>query len=130
MQQLVIPKVGNRTVRSRLYAIVNEAYFGSFTREYNAGVVRDLVWLEAPHCIPSSGHDLPYKALMDEVRKRGLLRKIMEAGAEELALVRDDTLWMQALDASLARSPHRNGGGRVRSRWRAGGRPCQGRRRW
>ena len=47
VQQLVIPKVGNRTVRFRLYAIVNEAYFGSFTREYNAGVVRDLVWLES-----------------------------------------------------------------------------------
>ena len=45
----------DRKVKSQLYGIVNEAYFESFTLEYNAGVIRDLVWLNSPHHVPSFG---------------------------------------------------------------------------
>ena len=67
------------TVRNRIKAIINEQYFGSFTREVYAGVVTNLVLLASPHSIPSYDKDLPYREVLREVRNKNLIDRIQRA---------------------------------------------------
>jgi predicted nucleotide-binding protein len=100
VEPLVLPRLDHRTVRNRLHAIVNPAYFESFTKEYQAGVVQDLLYLEANYPVPSSGTNLPYRRLIEECRKQGLLPRIDNAEAMDLIGLRYETTWLETVAAA------------------------------
>jgi len=105
VQPLLFKKVGNRTILSRAQEIIDKAYFESFTLEYEAGVVRHLAWLETSHRVPSSGLDLSYGTIVGEIRRNGLLDRILTADAFELERIRHDPLWLGTLAACMAVMP-------------------------
>lgn len=89
-------------LRARMHPVLNEAYFESFTREYKAGVVTDMGYLNAPHKIPSFAPDLSYRRILNYLPE-GLLDRIMAASAEQLAQMRCNCPeWRQALAACMA----------------------------
>src|SRR5262249_55338056 len=93
----------DRRLRARMHPVLNEAYFESFTREYQAGIVTDLASLHAPHRVPSFAPDLPYKRILDQLLANELLDRIMGASAEELTLMRcHSEEWRRALAACMA----------------------------
>jgi nucleoside phosphorylase len=94
---ILLKSARSLSVDHRLRALINEPYFGSYTREHEAGIVADLVRLEAPHAIPSCGIDISYKWLREQARRRNLLARIVEADAWELVRLRDDPEWMGIL---------------------------------
>lgn len=102
VEPLLLPRIDHRTVRNRLHAIVNSAYFGSFTEEYHAGVVEDLSYLAAGYSIPSFGENLPYRLLIEECRRRGLLERIDHAEALDLLTLRHEIIWLETLAAATA----------------------------
>jgi len=103
VEPLLLPKLDHRTIRNRLHAVVNPAYFESFTREYQAGVVEELLYLESNYPIPSFSANLPYRHLVEECRKRGLLARIDNAEAAGLIGLRYEHIWLETLAAAVAR---------------------------
>lgn len=102
VEPLLLSRIDHRTVRNRLHALVNSAYFGSFTREYHAGIVEDLAYLAASYPIPSSGQNLSYRRLIEECRRRGLLERIDHAEALDLLVIRYENVWLETLAAATA----------------------------
>jgi nucleoside phosphorylase len=110
VEPLLWPDTKYFTLRHRLSAVINAAYFESYTREYQAGVVRQLVRLEAPHDVPSWGRDLPYRCLLDGTRRVGLLSTIDQVDPQALINLRDDPNWLGVLAGCLATEASMNTG--------------------
>jgi len=102
VEPILFPGENDRTIRNRLHSVINPAYFESFTREYGAGIVTELVYLEAPHPVPSSGINLPYRRLRDECRRRALLEGIVTADAGALEAMRHEQPWVETLAACIS----------------------------
>lgn len=90
------------TLANTIKGLINEQYFGSFTREYSAGVLSDLNYLAPPHDIPSYDTDLPYQTVLHELRKRNLLTRIYAANCVELLTIKDDPVFLECLAAATA----------------------------
>lgn len=88
-------------IRHRLHSIINEGYFGSYTRDFNAGIVSDLVYFQASYQIPSNGRDLPYKHLINHLRRSGLLAHTQACNPMQLLELRQDPRWIECLRRSL-----------------------------
>lgn len=86
--------------RSRLHQIINEAYFRSYTEEFESGVVRDLVFLESPEPIPSYGQDISFRKIQNELRKRGSLPLIESDSAITLMHYKQGPEWLDSLAAA------------------------------
>ena len=93
----------DKAVRNRLHHLINESYFGSFTKEYSAGIVTDLNYLRSPHRIPSYGKDLPYRPIYYQVLHDGLLEIINNANPIDLISLREDERWIIALEKAVKR---------------------------
>ncbi len=88
---LLIGSVKSTVVKHRLHGIINEHYFDSFTREYCAGVITEMVYLGAPHSIPSYDRDLSFKELRRELQNNLLVNKVLKADGEQLERMRMDS---------------------------------------
>lgn len=89
-------------LRNRLHGVINEQYFGSFTREFCAGIICDLNYLAAPYAIPSCGKNLPFKAITTELRKNNnLLRKIDQATGSELLKLKYSPIVVAAIQGAV-----------------------------
>jgi nucleoside phosphorylase len=91
-------------IRNQLHYIINEAYFASYTKELKAGVVKDLIYLGAPHPIPSYGIDLPYKVLKETARKTNFLQSISQSEIPKLSSMKNTPQWHTVLTKALKRS--------------------------
>jgi len=105
VEPLLLGKPTHPVVRNRLHAIINAAYFESFTREFQAGVITDLVFLHAPHPVPSWGTDLSYKFLREEARRQDLLSRIVSAGPTNFLELRHEAAWLAILTAGVRATP-------------------------
>lgn len=98
----VIPRIFNRgmarqnlAIRNRLHAVINQAYFQSYTEELRAGVIRDLAYLDAQPPIPSFGVDVSYRNFLILAREAGLLREIEGTDASGLLTLRSRPYWIE-----------------------------------
>jgi nucleoside phosphorylase len=82
---------------NRLAAVLNESYFLSSTREFCAGVVTNLIYLAAPHPVPSFDRDLPYKELLRRAHRMGILAEIDGADIPRLLEIRKSERWRLCL---------------------------------
>jgi predicted nucleotide-binding protein len=101
---LVAVNEKDRVVRNRLHSVVNRAYFNSYTGEFKTGVVSDLVYLAAPHQIPSEGIDLPYAALLARCRIQEILSEVATIDPLGLIRLRDDERWLAAMASAMGTS--------------------------
>ena len=80
VEEHVSPIVLKNTVnpiQSKIVAqIINNLYFSAYTKELNAGVVQDLVFLETQHSIVSYGNDIYYASILETLMSEGILNKI------------------------------------------------------
>jgi len=90
-------------IRNRLHGVINEQYFGSYTREFNAGIVVELNYLDPRCVIPSYGTDLPYKHFAAELRRRGLLQEAVRADAQCLVGMKERPELREALSGAILR---------------------------
>jgi len=90
------------TLANTIKGLINEQYFGSFTREFSAGILTDLNYLAPPHDIPSYDTELPYQEVLNELRKQNLLTKIDEANCIELLAIKDNHIFLECLSAATA----------------------------
>lgn len=105
VEPLLLGSTSHPVLRNRLHAIINAAYFGSFTREFQAGVMSDLVYLQAPHPVPSWGTNLSYKFLREEARRLGVLAEIVSTDASSLLQMRNESTWLAILAAGVRATP-------------------------
>jgi hypothetical protein len=89
-------------LRSRIIVLLTTAYFESFTRELNAGIITDLVYLKTSYQVPSHGPNLPYRALREQCERAGILPSIINADAAQLRAFRRDDIWLSALGNAVA----------------------------
>jgi nucleoside phosphorylase len=87
-------------IRNRLYGMLNENYFNSFTRELCSGIVTDMIYLEASHVVPSYSNDIPYTHILTEARKMNLVKLIENSKPEELLEIKKDPKWLGCLSAA------------------------------
>lgn len=90
-------------IRNRFHTIINQEYFESYTRDLRAGILTELIYLNAGYPIKSHGPNLPYRPLLNELRKANLLSHIQKCSSEQLLQLRDDPRWIRALSAALHR---------------------------
>lgn len=89
-------------LKNRLHGVINEQYFGSFTREFCSGILSDLNYLEASYSIPSYGRNLPFNAITTELRKTpGLLLKIERAKGSDLLKLKYNPVVMVAVQNAI-----------------------------
>lgn len=74
---------------NRVAGLINSGYFASFARELQAGLVTDLVFLAGRSALISGSTNLPYRTLVEELRRAGLLKKVTSSEAEELLELRE-----------------------------------------
>lgn len=84
-----------------LHSYINQYYFNSYTKEFNAGVVSDLVRLEPSY--PICGYDicLPYKYILNELVLKKKLEKFTTSSLEELIHLRESDEWIEILISSF-----------------------------
>lgn len=100
VEPLLFDNMNGGTVRNRLHAIINENYFGSFTREFASGVVAELKYLSATHAVPSFDRDFPYLDVQLHVQRCGLLQRIENATASELLRMKYEPEWQSCLSVA------------------------------
>lgn len=91
--------------RRRVAGHINGSYFASYSDEFEAGYVTDLIYLEAGADLTGRFGDLPMKALREELRREGLLERVVDANAAELIALRDDPAVSMAIVAVLDARP-------------------------
>ncbi len=102
VEPLLLNMSNQSTIHDRLHGVINEEYFSSFTRELCAGVVADLVFLAAPHAVPSYDNDLPYRDLLEGSRRRGLLDSISRGSPLDLLRHKATTVWNETVAVACA----------------------------
>ena len=102
VEPLLFDSPGPGTIHNRLHGIINEHYFGSYTREFCAGVVTDLNYLTATHSVPSYDKNLPYRHLVSAARNCGLLSRIEAASAMEILRLKVGLEWQACLAVAYA----------------------------
>lgn len=101
---LLLGKDLHPTIVNRLHAVINEAYFASYIEEFHSSTVGDLVYLAAPHPVPSCGLQLPFKRILREARQSGILRKIEEADAFSLLALKENEQWQSCAARAIAQA--------------------------
>lgn len=95
--EYVAPLIGldgpSATGRLQVHDVINKEYFDSYLRELGAGVVSDLLYLDAPFALPSYGPDLPYKSLLLSAKQEGLLRVVDVGSEDDLFALRSQPAW-------------------------------------
>lgn len=94
-------------MHNRLQSVINEGYFESFAHEYGAAVITEMVYLATRFAVRTGAVDLPYRALRDEFRIRGVLTSVLAAGAGELYTLQDDERVLLSLMSVLGEQEER-----------------------
>ncbi len=91
----------NLFATNTLHSFINQYYFNSYTKEFKAGIVSDLVRLEPNYSI--SGYDLclPYKYVLNELNLKKKIEAITNATPDELIQIRESDEWLEILISSL-----------------------------
>lgn len=85
------------TIINRLNYVINEAYFSSYVNEFRACTVCDLIYLASPHPVPSHGPSVPFRKLIFEARKSGILNDIVHCKSDALLSLKDDERWVKCV---------------------------------
>jgi len=107
IEPLLFESAAPPTLLNRISGIINEEYFKSFTSEFSSGVLTELCYLAANHLIPSYGPNLPYKDILNELRKNNLIQQIHSATAAELMQMKTNAIFQQSLSAAISRYEER-----------------------
>jgi hypothetical protein len=84
-----------------LHSFINQYYFNSYTKEFNAGVVSDLVYLQPNYEITEHDLSLPYKFVIRELVARKKLDDIINARPEDLISIKESAEWNEILISSF-----------------------------
>ena len=100
----IIPRLFNRkhngeniSIRNRLHSVINKSYFESYTREFSAGTVKDLAYLEINPPIGSFGADISYRNLFMAASEAKLLPQIENDSALGLFRLKTSDAWKKLL---------------------------------
>lgn len=85
------------TVKRRLHNIINAGYFASYTNDLLAGVVSDLIYLNSGAHLTSNGPNLPYRQLLNSLRREGLLEHVVRCKPLELLELNNNVVWKKCL---------------------------------
>jgi hypothetical protein len=97
---------GRRSLlRSRLRSFVNEAYFGSFTKDVMAGTVHDLIYLQAPFLVPSYSTGISYRRMIRLLHRHDRLRELDDCSCQRLLGIAGDPIWQAAVETALVPAP-------------------------
>ena len=92
--QLLEPENKNRVFNHKISNLVNASYFSSFTRDWGAGIVKELIFLGAGYSVPTYGKNLPYRILLRLLRERGMLERVVKSSSVELISLKNDPQWV------------------------------------
>lgn len=91
-----------------LHSFINQYYFNSYTREFQAGVVSDLVRLEPEYQIFEYDVSLPYRYILQELVSKKKLDLITNARPDELINIKESMEWVEILISSFRRKQERH----------------------
>lgn len=83
----------NRVFDHKVANLINASYFSSFTRDWSAGIVDELVYLGAGYDVTSYGNNVPYRLLVRLLRENWMLEKVTAISAVELIAIKKDPQW-------------------------------------
>ena len=98
---LLFKRKQHPTIMSRLHYVINEAYFMSYVKEYQACTVDDLIYLASPHNIPSCGPKIPFRKFLQEARRNFILNDLIQCDAETLLTFKKDDRWVRCVFAVM-----------------------------
>ena len=84
-------------VRANISAVINDGYFSSFSQEYEAGFIVDLVRLQAPYALSNVFGNVPFRQVRDALERTGTLAKVRKASPTELLQLRSEPAVVEAL---------------------------------
>ena len=93
--QLLELKDRNRIFDHKISNLINTSYFSSFTKDWEAGIVDELVYLGAGYAVISYSEDIPYRVLLRLLRKYGLLKKVVGVPSPDLIALKQDRKWVE-----------------------------------
>lgn len=80
-----------------LHSHINQYYFSSYTNEYGAGIISDLVYLEPDYNISTYDTCLPYKYIMTELAIRNKSAQFISASPEDILKLRESDEWIDIM---------------------------------
>lgn len=90
---LFLGNIENISVENELYSIINPSYFKSYVDELGASIVTNLNFLESNYNISNNEINIPYKYILQELKKRSLLEYIENQNPCELMIWRENGKW-------------------------------------
>jgi hypothetical protein len=98
---IIVPEPAGLILRNRIHGVINAGYFASYAREWNAGLITDMIFIPAGGPLASGGVDLPYKRFREGLRDRGALEWVQRASPDELLALREAPEVVAALVSAL-----------------------------
>lgn len=77
-------------ITARVHAFINDEYFRSFSEEYGAGFVTDLVVLSSDYDLDNRFGNIRFAQAQRQFREKGLLEKLRTCDAEMLLDLKED----------------------------------------
>ena len=88
-------------IQSRIRSVINEAYFESYTRDLDCGVVVDLHHLASDFQIPSCGQNLSYSKMLRFLRGEDRVKEFSQCDTGHLFQFSKEAAWQSALVSSV-----------------------------
>jgi hypothetical protein len=98
---LLVPGNESIMVENRVAAQINGSYFASFSREFRAGFVSDMVLFASGFALDDRYGNLPYQTTINRLRDVGRLQNVSDTAPDGLLALRDDPAIASALVLSL-----------------------------
>lgn len=102
VEPILAERVRAPFLTNALHAIINAAYYESFTKEFRSGLMTDLIYLHSSMDVASFSTNVPYRRLLAELRTRKIDKRIETAPASELLSWKRESLWKEALHDAIA----------------------------
>ena len=91
-------------IEHHLHTIINRGYFESYTLDFNAGVITNMVYLDAGYEIETHDQNLPYRQLLISLKLHGLLQTLESCPPMRLLEFRAEPQWIAAIQNGLQSS--------------------------
>ncbi len=85
-----------------LHSHINQYYFNSYTKEYDAGVITDLNRLQSNYPIEGYGINLPFNYIIREFNRRGKYDFLLKATPNELIIFKESDEWSAILTTAIS----------------------------
>jgi predicted nucleotide-binding protein len=95
----------NPEVIDFLHTTINQGYFSSYTKDFQSGIITDLVYLNSGFTIDSYNAGLPYRKLILNFKKNKVFEKFINLPTEELIFVKNEYIWQNILYNALVQEP-------------------------